>query len=386
MKRIAAVSFVLGVALTYSSAAFCWGELGHQIIGAVAEERMTPEAKAYIRGILGIEPAAFAATWADAVRDDDRFGHDEHEYDQDKKDADVNNFSDYHFVDVATGYTYDTRPEKQLKDAYGAITGALQILRDTSGASSKPEKIIALRYIIHLVGDIHQPLHVGNGHDIGANFCSVVLQNQKFTTNLHSVWDGPLVSAVGDALKAPGQNAAPRYYPEYIAAFKKLRASEFNADKPRDVSNNAIKSWIDESAAIRDNRALPGDALTAVRPVGVYPEKPNDMAAYPGTEYMHRPYCMWFSDLRKNIYGSTSYKNKNDIPASVIPHLDDAYVQTNEKVVEQQLITAGIRLAALLDDVAQDVARSQRPGHPVPDDKQQLILKSVQGIFNNTTH
>lgn len=372
-------------ALSVSSQAWSWGGLGHEIVGAVAEERMEPATKDFVRGVLGIEPAAFAATWADAVRDDERFGHDEHEYNQDKKDADDHNFSDYHFVDVPTGFTYDTRPNKDLKDAYGALRGSIEILKDTSGHSTRPEKIIALRYLIHVMGDIHQPLHVGNAHDIGANFCYVNWRKETSPMSLHAVWDGNLVSEVGYALKDPSnpKAPAPRYYPEFMAAFKKLRSSELYAAKPKDASLTAIKSWIDESANIRDNKVLAGDAATTVRDIGVYPEKPDALNAFPGTEYAHRPYCMWFSDTRKNLYGSTSPKSKNDIPASAIPRLDDAYIGTNVKVVERQLIMAGIRLAAVLDDIAEDVARSNRPGRPVTDAEQEAALKTVQSLFHN---
>jgi hypothetical protein len=363
------VCLVVGMIASYSSTGFCWGALGHQIIGAVADERMEPATRAYLAGVLGIESAALAAVWADAVRDDERFGHNEHELDQDKKDADDNNFSDYHFVDVPAGFNYDTRPNKDLKDAYGALRGAIEVLKD--GQSKRPEKIIALRYVIHLVGDIHQPLHVGNNHDIGGNFCSVFWQTETAPINLHAAWDGPMITELGKSLKGMGKTEpAPAFYPAYLAALKKMRADELYAAKPKDVSLSAIKSWINESADIRDNKAG--------REIGVYPEKSGQLSQYPNTEYMHRPYCMWLSDTRSNTFGDTSPKHKGDIPLSVIPRLDNAYVLGNVKVVEQQVITAGIRLAAVLDDIA----RSQQ-GPGLSDEEQQLALTSLQNLFHN---
>lgn len=368
--------FSLVLLIAFPVKGFCWGAMGHQIVGAIADERMTPAAKGFVAGIMGIEPAAIAAVWADAVRDDARYGHDEHENDRAKKDADDFNFSDYHFVEVPSTFTYDTRPNHALKDSFGAITGALKILRDTSGQTKQTEKVIALRYLIHLVGDIHQPLHVGNDHDIGANFCLAYWKNGKEPRNLHTLWDTDMVNEVGLALKDPAASSKfpPNYYPEYMAALKKFRNAQLYADKPKDVSIAAIKSWINESADIRENKAA--------RDVGVYPEKAGQMSQYLGTEYMHRPYCMWFEDSYKGTWGATSPHNKSDIPTNVIPHLDSTYVALNEKVVERQLITAGIRLAALLDDVAQDVARHQ-PSESVPLSEQELILKTVQGIFHN---
>ena len=376
---------LIGLTLSYSPQAHCWGALGHQIVGAVADERMEPATRAYVSGILGIEPTAIAATWADAVRDDERFGHDERQYDQNKKDADNRNFSDYHFVDVPVGTTYDTRKEKDFKDAVGAIAGAVAILKDSTGHSNRPEKIIALRYLVHLIGDIHQPLHVGNGHDLGANFCSVLWQTQSSPENLHAVWDGNLVTALGATLIDPTNShaQAPRFYSEYLAAFKKLRTTELSADKPKDVSIAAVKNWITESAAIRDNVALSGNANTTAREIGVYPEKPGALSAFPNEEYQHRPYCMWFSDQRKNIYGSTSPHRAKDIPPSVLPHIDDVYIKVNTAVVEQQLINSGIRLAAVLDDIAQTVGASARPGRPLSTSEQDAVLDSVQKAFHN---
>jgi hypothetical protein len=340
------------------------------VIGAIAEQRMSAEAKAYVAGVLGLEPLALSATWADSVRDDERFGHNENDYDRNRKDADDFNFSTYHFIDLPAGFTYDTRPNHDLKDSFGAIRGSLAILQD---AKAKPaEKMIALRYLIHMVGDIHQPLHVGNWHDVGGNFCQVYYKESKEPKNLHAVWDANLIEDLGLSLKnSSDPKASPPYYPEFVALLKQLRADEFNAPKPTDVSLSAIKSWIDESANLRDNKAN--------RAIGVYPEKAGQMNQYPGTEYMHRSYCMWFSDSKNGVFGDTSPRNKKDIPDSAIPRLDAEYVNVNLKVVERQVMTAGIRLAAVLDDLA--LKTSKECSLPPP--QQQSIIKTIQSLFHN---
>jgi len=363
---------LIPVLFLISSQAWCWGDLGHSIVGAVAEERMKPETKAFVEGVLGIEPMAFTATWADAVRSDERFNHDASNYDQSIKDKDNNNFSDYHFADVPTGYTYDNKPVKDLKDAFGGISGAITVLKAPSKHFPRAAKIIALRYLIHLIGDIHQPLHVGNGYDIGANFCSVFLGASKFPTNLHSVWDGPMVQELGKTLVDPKdpQSKPALYYDNYIAAFKKYRASKFNQAKPQDVSLTAIKGWIDESAAIRETT--------------VYPDDPQTMVGVPNTEkYKHRAYCMWLADKKKNIFGDTSARSKADIPVAAMPKIDAAYISKNMPVVEDQLINAGVRLAAVLDDIAASVAQSEHPPRTVPASLEEKILNSMQSLFHN---
>jgi hypothetical protein len=366
-------AFLLLVAtLSYSQPGFCWGALGHSVVGAIAEDRLSPEGKAFVAGVIGIEPLALAATFADSVRDDhERFAHDENERDRNKKNADDFNFSDYHFADVPTGYTYDSRPNKDLKDSFGAIRGAIEILQ--SGSAQPAEKMIALRYLIHVVGDIHQPLHIGNNHDIGANVCLIYTKNGREPKNMHSFWDTELVNNLGLSLvrTTNPEEKLPPYYSEFITALKNQRSDEYNGAKPSDTSLNAIKGWINESADIRENKAN--------RSVGVYPEKPGQMGQYPGTEYMHRPYCMWFADIAKNVLGDTSAKSKKEIPLAGIPHLDDEYLNVNTKIVEQQLIKAGIRLAGLIDNLAK---AARRPS--LPQAEQEAILKTIQGIFHNS--
>jgi hypothetical protein len=354
-----------------SSHSWAWGALGHSIVGEVAAQRMNPETKAYVAGLMGLEPVAFTATWADAVRDDDLFGHDTGTYDQDKKDKDDNNFSDYHFVDIPTGFTYDSKPVKDVKDSFGALNGAIQILEAPKSQFSKQAKMIALRYIVHLVGDIHQPLHVGNGYDIGANFCSVYWKQDKFPVNLHQVWDGMIVSEVGNQLiDTNNPKAKPvLYYPDFIAAFKAKRASKFNQDKPQDTSVTAIKNWLNETAAVRET--------------SIYPDT-DAIKAFPVNEkYKHRPYCMWLSDKKKNVYGDTSPKSKKDIPDAAIPRLGQDYINANAPVAEDQLIKGGVRLAALLDRIAADVAASKEPQKTLNADEQQALVKSIQGVFHN---
>ena len=357
-------------ALSYSQPGFCWGALGHSVVGAIAEDRLSSEGRAFVAGVIGIEPMAVAATWPDDVRDDhEHFGHNEKERDRNKKDADDFNFADYHFVDVPSGTTYDTRPNKDLKDSFGAIRGAMQILR--SGNAAREEKMIALRYLIHLVGDIHQPLHVGNDHDIGGNFCLIYTKSGREPSNLHSYWDSGLVANLGLNLihsTNPKAKDAP-YYPEFIEALKQQNSDDYNVPVPTDASLTAIKSWINESAEIRDNKAN--------REVGVYPDKPGQMTQFPGTEYMHRPYCMWFADTKNGVFGPGSPKKKDDIPEEGIPRLDDQYITVNTKVVEKQLIKAGVRLAAVIEALTKEARTA------LPEQEQLAILKTIQSIFHN---
>jgi hypothetical protein len=171
--------------------AYGWGDLGHEVVGAIAEGALKPATHNFVRGILGVEPLAVAATWPDHARGDSRFG--QKATSPDSEDNNPHNFANYHFCEIPNGFSYTSKPMREKKDCYGAITGATQLLIDKSHQYTRAEKMIALRYLVHIIGDVHQPLHVGNGHDLGANLCQILLwddlskppkvrKNRTFTT------------------------------------------------------------------------------------------------------------------------------------------------------------------------------------------------------------
>lgn len=367
MRYIAAVMALL----IYSSNGYCWGPLGHQIIGAVADERMSPEARAMVAGILGMETSWMAANWADENRSDVRFTHNDKERDRDKKEADDHNFSDFHYINLDSDQKYENRPNHDKKDSFGAIKGSIKILKDPS--AKKVEKEIALKYLIHLIGDIHQPLHVGNLHDIGANFCLVYWKKSPKPKSLHQVWDTNMVMAVADALEETNEAEDKiQYVDQYIAAFKEKRKELFNAPKPKDVSIAAIQEWVNEIVVIRENKQKPA------RSFGVYYEKPGQMDKYYPKEYEHRNYCMWFEDARKGKWGKGSPQKKDDIPRENIPRLEEEYLTPNTKLAEKQLLDAGIRLAAILDDIALSSKNDS-----IDDNAQDVVIKSIQKTFQS---
>ena len=75
MKSLFIGLFLMTSLLTIPQKAFSWGDMGHEVVGEVAEQNLSADGRAFVRGILGVEPLAVAATWPDHVRDDKRFGH-----------------------------------------------------------------------------------------------------------------------------------------------------------------------------------------------------------------------------------------------------------------------------------------------------------------------
>ena len=154
-----------------------WGLLGHRIVGQIAETYLTPAAKKEIQKILGTESIGMAANWADFIKSDSTMAY----------------ISAWHYVDVRPGLSY-SEFQTYLKndtavDAYTKLNFLIKELKNKQLAKDK--KLMYLRLLIHIVGDIHQPLHVGNPDDKGGNDIRVTWFGT--TTNLHSVWDSRLI-------------------------------------------------------------------------------------------------------------------------------------------------------------------------------------------------
>jgi len=154
-----------------------WGLLGHRIVGQIAESYLTPNAKKQIIKILGTESLGMATNWADFIKSDTSF----------------NFLSPWHYFDIRGGLSY-AELQNYLKsdtavDAYTRINFMAKQLKNKQ--LSKEMKAFYLKLLIHIVGDIHQPLHVGRPEDLGGNKINVNWFGSL--TNLHSVWDSRLI-------------------------------------------------------------------------------------------------------------------------------------------------------------------------------------------------
>jgi hypothetical protein len=164
-----------------------WGVLGHRAVARIAENHLSGAAKREIARILGHETLPLVSTWADELRNDPQF-----------KDT-----APWHYVNVPTGLDYAAftaqlnatlAPAPAVPtNAYAALLHVRQDLKDPR--KTLEEKRIALKFLVHLVGDVHQPLHLGHLEDKGGN--SVLVSWRGRDTNLHSVWDGDLVEYPG---------------------------------------------------------------------------------------------------------------------------------------------------------------------------------------------
>ena len=164
-----------------SAALFCgqvlaWGQTGHRVTGEIAEKYLTDNARTAITNLLGVETLAQASTWPDEMR-----SNPSHFW---QKEA-----WRLHFTTVPDGKTYADVGAPEGGDAMTALSSSTGDLLDKD--ASVEEKQLALRFIVHIIGDLHQPLHVGNGTDKGGNDFKVEFFWDD--SNLHRVWDSGMI-------------------------------------------------------------------------------------------------------------------------------------------------------------------------------------------------
>jgi hypothetical protein len=212
MKRIPAVLLVL--LLSAPASAFAWGPIGHRIVGRIAQNHLAPEAARAIECLMGPESLARASTWPDEIRSDPAW-----------KKAEP-----WHYIDIDDGETLETTARAPEGDVLEAMERFEKVLRDPQ--AGRQAKVEALRFLVHFVGDVHQPLHVGRRADQGGNLTQVTFF--KEAVNLHTVWDSSLIE---------NQKLSYTEYADFLDHPTQEEVRTWQASTYRD--------WIQESFAAR---------------------------------------------------------------------------------------------------------------------------------------
>lgn len=152
-----------------------WGQIGHRTTGHIATQLLTDRAASEVDRVLNGNSLAEASTWMDEMRSDPDFRY----------------MSPWHYVTLPPGETYETVEKAEGGDVIWAINKVVTELK--AGGLSAEQEANNLRVLVHLVGDIHQPLHVGNGTDRGGNDAQVTWFGDN--SNLHRVWDSNMIDS-----------------------------------------------------------------------------------------------------------------------------------------------------------------------------------------------
>jgi len=215
MKKITC-AFLLLVISNYSIA---FGQTGHRITGEIASQYLSEKSKKAIAEIIGNESLAEASNYVDEMKSNPS------EFWQ-------KTTSNYHYVTVPKGTSYNASAAVKKHDSVYALAMYSKVLRNKE--ASRQDKSLALKFIVHIIGDLHQPLHSGNGTDRGGNDFKVRFFWQD--SNLHRVWDSGLIDR------------------------QKLSYTEWTQHLNRQITEEKIKlwgsieptTWIAESVLIRD--------------------------------------------------------------------------------------------------------------------------------------
>src|SRR3984957_18862633 len=203
LKLGIAAGIALTINMAWSDASLAWGDDGHEVIGLIARTYLTPAAREKVDALLAADPdhltppdIASASTWADKYRDSGRG--------EARK-----NTSQWHFVDIEIaapdldracfghpvmppGTPATNGPEQDcVVDKIDEFAAEL-----ANPATDQPERIVALKFLLHLVGDLHQPLHASDDHDRGGNDKRASARGIRMGT-LHHYWDTEFVEQLG---------------------------------------------------------------------------------------------------------------------------------------------------------------------------------------------
>lgn len=177
MKRIFLFLIAAIISLNiYASDNLFWGQTGHRVVGEIAYNHLTNKAKRNLEKLMKNEGLAMISTYADEIKSDRKY----------------DKFKPWHYVNFKDGDTYETSKKNPKGDLVVGIEKCKEVISDPN--SSEEDKIFYLKLLVHLVGDLHQPLHIGRGEDRGGNDIKVKwFWSTK--TNLHSVWDTRMIES-----------------------------------------------------------------------------------------------------------------------------------------------------------------------------------------------
>lgn len=164
------IKTILSVALAMGSlSAFGWGQKGHDVTASIAESNLTPTSLENITELLDGKSIVYWANWLDNASHTPEYAYSK----------------TWHYKNIDHGVKYEEAPLHADGDIVSAIYQQVYILQDPE--SNRNDKQLALKILVHLMGDLHQPMHMGHASDLGGNRWTVNYFGRD--NNLHSVWD-----------------------------------------------------------------------------------------------------------------------------------------------------------------------------------------------------
>ena len=272
------VALILLVVKVPDSAA--WGPQGHRVIGFIADGHLKPEVKELIAEKFNINSLADVATWADRTR---------------KKRKEE---SSWHYTNIEEGqWTYDA--ERDCPDR-ACVTEKIHEFSSILRSTPLRERKDALKFLVHFVGDVHQPLHLGNLKDRGGGTLRFLYKGK--VASLHYLWDGGLIDWGGEPPPRPPK--AWNLFPAGVALSRRVGGAsllKYAARLNGRVSEVEVSTW----------------SLSTV----------SD----------------WANESRSLALKEAYNVDKDD--------LSKAYIKRGQEIINLRLTQAGVRLAHLLNTI-----------------------------------
>jgi hypothetical protein len=211
MKKIVFL-ILFSVQFSFGNSIF-WSKTGHRAIGKVAQEELSGKTRRAIDRLLDGQSIASISNFADEI----------------KADRSFREFSAWHYVNIPPDKDYsDIEPSK-----YGDLVVGIQkcITMVKNDKNTKEDRVFYLKMLVHLIGDLHQPMHVGRLEDKGGN--DIQVQWFGNGSNLHRVWDSNMINDYGLS------------YTELATSLPELDKKEKKA-----IQNGTVLDWVEESQEI----------------------------------------------------------------------------------------------------------------------------------------
>tara|TARA_B100000886_G_scaffold309413_1_gene243571 strand:- start:777 stop:1553 length:777 start_codon:yes stop_codon:yes gene_type:complete len=209
LKLIFIYNFFLGYSLTND---ISWGKTGHRVVGEVASKYISKNTRTSLDKILGGQSLAYISTYADEIKSDKKYSK----------------YNVWHYANLNLNETYRSSYKNPNGDVVKAIKTSIEILKSKS--STNNEKQFFLKLLVHFVGDLHQPLHLGKKEDRGGNDIDILWFGKK--SNLHRLWDSDIIDSSKFSFTELSQNLPA-----------------ISLEKRKKITSSSIDSWIQETHA-----------------------------------------------------------------------------------------------------------------------------------------
>lgn len=242
MKRFLCVATAILIVLIPTGMQ-AWGPEGHEVVGTLAEAMLSNTAKTGVQGVLGNVTLASVANWADQIRNQRQETYNWHFVDIPRSVATFDDGRDCFLPN-------DTHPgaaTDHMNCVVDRITYFKQVLADTTKTPTERQE--ALKFIIHFVGDIHQPFHAigdargGNDNHI-TEFGSTTCGSGK--CNLHGAWDTGMIMHTGMDVNAYVQHL------QTLIAANQMTASGNPEDWANESHTFSQAAWLDDGGVLDD--------------------------------------------------------------------------------------------------------------------------------------